>query len=139
MLKWPSVPLPDAAWLAPKAFYPVGMDVALGKQRFAVVDFKMLVRAHVDQTIVAAPAINVDYACNFGFTYDESLPYGLEDFGKHFRLNTTTALEYAKHRSLAARSQPRKPRTPRRRKYDLFAPSSPPSGETCSQCTADLR
>ena len=79
--------------ITPEAFNPVDMGVTPGKLIFAVVDPKMLVKAHINQTIVAAPAISVDDACYIGFTSDDGLQYGLGGVGNNFCINAAAALE----------------------------------------------
>ena len=59
--------------IATEAFNTLDMGVTHGKFIFAVVGPKMLVKADINQTTVAAPTISVNLRCYNGFVFDKSL------------------------------------------------------------------
>lgn len=66
-MAWHPVKLDQPALgTAPEALDAVDMHGAASEFIVAMIDPKMLVKAHIDQAVIAAPAISVDDAGNVG-------------------------------------------------------------------------
>ena len=88
--------------IAPEAFNPVDVGIAPGKLIFAVVDPKVFVKADINQTVIAAPAVSVNHAGQIGFAPDDGLQDSLGGIGNNLCINAAAPLKQAKHHSLAA-------------------------------------
>ena len=117
--------------ITPEAFNPVDVCVAPGELIFAVVDFKVFVKADINQTVVAAPTVSVNYA-----GYTSALPLtmackiALEALGMISVDTLLPRLNRPNTTVLLPAPRPHKPRIRREPKYDPSACSSPPNGET---------
>lgn len=67
---------------APKGFNTVDMAAASDELIIAMVDSKVLVKANIDQTIVATPAIGVDDTQRISFASDNRLQRTLRSIWK---------------------------------------------------------
>ena len=122
--------------VAPEAFNAIDMHRAASELVGAVADPKVLVKAHVHQAVIAAPAVGMDDAGNVGLAPDDGLQCALGGIGHDLGVNTVSALEQPEHHGLRPAPRPRKPRTRLGPKYDSSASNSPTNGERASQCSA---
>ena len=71
---WHAVELHHPALgIAPKTLDAIDMNVASGKFISAMVDSQVFVKADIDQSVVAPPAVSVDDTGNIGFASDDRL------------------------------------------------------------------
>ena len=67
--------------VAPKTLNTVDMSIAPGELIFAVVHAQMLIKAHINQAIVAAPAIGMNHASYIRLASDDGLQDRFGAFG----------------------------------------------------------
>ena len=61
----------------------------------------MLVKANVDQAIMAAPSVGIDYAFDRGFSSDNGLQCGFSGIGYDLRVDAAIALKKTEHDGFA--------------------------------------
>ena len=97
-----------ALGVAPKALNAVDMNAAPGEFVVAVVDPQVLVKPHIDQAVVAAPAVGVNHAGDVGLAPDDGLKNGFGGIGHDLGVHIVAALEQAKdHRFVARPTAPK--------------------------------
>ena len=83
--------------VTPKALDAVDVNAAPGELVVAVVDPQMLVKADIDQPVIAAPAVRVNHAGNVGLASDDGLKDNLGGIGDNFGINVLAAFEQTKY------------------------------------------
>ena len=110
---WHAIELRQAAFgITPKALDAVNVNTAPGELVVAMVDPQVLVKTHIDQAVIAAPAVGVNHAGDVGLASDNGLQDGFGGIGNNFRVNVLTSLEQPEHDRLLTRSSPPKPAYP---------------------------
>jgi hypothetical protein len=90
--------------IAPEALDAIDMDRAPGKFVVAVTDPKVLVKADIDQTVTAAPAIRVDHAVYIGAAPDDGLQGALARIRHDLGMNRFAPLEQTEDNGFSARA-----------------------------------
>ena len=106
--------------ITPKALDAVDVNVASGELVVAVVDPQMLVKADIDQAVIAAPAVRVNHAGNIGLASDDGLKDDLGGIRNDFRINVLAAFEQTKDHRLLTRATAAKSANPARSKVGLI-------------------
>ena len=88
----------------PEALHPIHMDSTSDKFIPAMSDSEMLAIAHIDQTVIPAPAIRVDDTVQRDLAANNCLQRGVPAVGNKFRVDLPMALENAKDDRFAGRS-----------------------------------
>ena len=81
---------------APKGFNTVDMTITPNEFIVAMIDPKVLVKANVDQTIIATPAIGVDDAQRISFASDNRLQRTLRSIWNNLCVNLITTFKQTK-------------------------------------------
>jgi hypothetical protein len=97
--------------IAPEGLNPVDMMLAAGKLIGAMIDAKVLVKADVNQAIVAPPSVGVDDRFRPHAPPDNGLQGGLSALRDDLRIDFAVALKAPKTMVLPNAPRPRFPRT----------------------------
>lgn len=95
-----------ALGIAPETLDAVDMHRAARKFVVAMIDPKMLVKAHINQAVIATPAIGVDDAGDVSAPPNDGLQCAFGGIRDDLGVDAVTALEQAKDDGLAASAAP---------------------------------
>lgn len=93
----------------PEALDAVDVGLPLGEFVPAVVDSQVLAITHIDQAVVAAPAVGVDHALGFHFASYDRLQRGFGAVGHDLGVDLAIALKDAEDDRLARSATPALP------------------------------
>ncbi len=105
-----SIELHQASFgITPKALNAVDMDRATRKLIVAVIDPQVLVKANINQPIVATPATCVDDACNASLASNNGLQRAFGGIWLDLRVDAVASFKQTENHSFLPAQRPRKP------------------------------
>ena len=87
--------------IAPERLNAINMALPTGKLIVAMVHPKMLIKANIHQTIIAAPAVRMNHRADFNMAADNGLQRGFGAIWHDFRIYISHKLQYAKYNGFA--------------------------------------
>ena len=87
--------------ITPKRFNAIDMGLSISKLIRAMMHPKMLIKANIHQTIIAAPAVRMNHRTDFNMASDNALQRGFGAVWHDFRVYLAYKLQYAKYNGFA--------------------------------------
>lgn len=82
--------------ITPKRLNPIDMPIPTGKLILAMIDSKALIKANIYQTIIATPAIGVDYRTGVHMPANNALQRRLRSICHYFRIDFALSFQQPK-------------------------------------------